>query len=141
MLKIIRCIVLLLVLSGAGCHLGRDWATMNNPIPIMTDIIQKLHATDGKAVKLTSAQKEELLSCLRGPVRKAFLRDTMAENVFAYWYKFNRATYKDKVYFVRYARDDKWFNFIGVDSNGLLFTSGGGMRGSMGNKEIDEGGR
>jgi hypothetical protein len=127
------------VLSFPGCQLAGDWGAGTRKVPIVSEVIVRLDRAHGGSVRLTEEERQILFSCLAGPSKKAFLRDNLCEDVWANWYELNGVVYRDKVYFVRYTRDDKRFEIITVTSEGDLAGACGGMRGFMGYTAIDRG--
>ena len=131
-----------LVTFLTGC-LWRDWGRGIARISFVPDLVERLGASQGKAVLLDEGQVQELMSCLRGPVKKDFSDNKyqdLQDDVWAMWWQnVDGIVEKNKVYLVRYSEDNRRFKALAFDSSGELMECCGGVRGSAAYAPLDNG--
>ncbi len=99
-------------------------AARSMPVTFIEEVLREIKAAETRPIKLSESHRAELFRSLHGPVRKIFLSDDYLPEVWAsWWYE------RDKVTFVRYAKDGSRWAFVSYLADGRQFGSGGGTTG------------
>jgi hypothetical protein len=121
----------------------RDWGRGIQRISFIPNILEKLAQSNGKAVRLSEGQIQELLTCLAGPAKRAFEDNKYIKykkDIWAvYWRNSAGVVQADRVYLVHYSLDDSCYMALAFDSSGMLTETVSAKRGFESYDPLDKG--